>query len=145
MIIKRPAHQTGRSGEFYVAAELNRRGFDTVTFTGNMPKYDLIALTPDERALYIQVKTQTGSGWALRIADRLIPPTPDMWWVLVLLPYSEAPPRYWVIPDPEMRGILQNQYDRRPHAFDPAKSSGRMCKLPHRAIAELEGGWHRLL
>lgn len=47
MATRRPTHQTARSGEYYVAAELNRRGFDTVTFTDNMPDYDAVALTAD--------------------------------------------------------------------------------------------------
>ena len=35
--------QIGRAGEHYVAAELNRRGTYAVTFTGNMPKIDVMA------------------------------------------------------------------------------------------------------
>lgn len=35
--------QTGRAGEHFVAAELNRRGAYAVTFAGNMPKIDVMA------------------------------------------------------------------------------------------------------
>ena len=65
----RQTQQTGRAGEYYVAAELNRRGFDAVTFTGNMPEFDAIAVTARRKTLYIQVKAQTGRGWALNINE----------------------------------------------------------------------------
>ena len=52
--------QTARAGEYYVAAELNRRGLHAVTFTGNMPNIDVMAHHPDrpQHPIYIQVKTK---------------------------------------------------------------------------------------
>ena len=35
--------QVARAGEYFVAAELNKRGAFAVTFAGNMPKIDLMA------------------------------------------------------------------------------------------------------
>ena len=58
MTSKRRTQLIGLSGEYYVAAELNRRGIHTVTFTGNIPDIDAIAITPRRKAIYIQVKTQ---------------------------------------------------------------------------------------
>ena len=60
------AQLTGLAGEYYVAAELNRRGVHAVTFTGNIPDIDAIAITPRRRAVYIQVKTQRGMGLGSR-------------------------------------------------------------------------------
>lgn len=137
----RQTQQTGRAGEYYVAAELNRRGFDAVTFTGNMPEFDAIAVTARRKTLYIQVKAQTGRGWALNINERLRKPTRNMFWVLVLLRKGEEP-RYWVIPDGEMRGIIQGQYEARRDQFDGKKIT--LCRLKDEAVDEWQGGWCRL-
>ena len=141
MPTRRPTHQTARAGEYYVAAELNRRGFDAVTFTGNMPGIDVIAVAADKRTFYIQVKAQTGHGWSVNIDERLRPATPGMFWVLVLLPNTGEAPRYWVIPDDEMRGIIQGQYDDRPHQF---AGKIKLCRLKMEAVEDREGGWCNL-
>ena len=60
----------GLSGEYYVAAELNRRGVHAVTFTGNIPDIDAIAITPRGRAIYIQVKAQKAGAWPVSINER---------------------------------------------------------------------------
>ena len=53
--------QVGRAGEYFVVAELNKRGAFAVPFAGNMPKIDLIACNHDEsRTVHIQVKTKRG-------------------------------------------------------------------------------------
>ncbi len=53
--------QVGRAGEYFVVAELNKRGAYAVTFAGNMPKIDLMACNQDQsRTIHIQVKTKRG-------------------------------------------------------------------------------------
>ncbi|MCS6882872.1 MAG: hypothetical protein RMK84_17625 [Oscillochloridaceae bacterium] len=53
--------QVGRAGEYFVVAELNKRGAFAVPFAGNMPRIDVIACNSDEsRTVYIQVKTRRG-------------------------------------------------------------------------------------
>ena len=53
--------QIARAGEYFVAAELNKRGAFAVTFAGNMPRIDLIACNQDQsRTIHIQVKTKRG-------------------------------------------------------------------------------------
>jgi hypothetical protein len=37
--------QTGQAGEHYIVAELCRRGAYAVTFSGNIPNFDIIAST----------------------------------------------------------------------------------------------------
>lgn len=139
----RHTHQIGRSGEYYVVAELSRRGFDATTFTGNLPHVDILAIAPDWSALYFQVKTQTGKGWQLDARERLRAPIPRLYWVLALLRNDEEP-RYWVIPDAEMQTIIQAEYDSRPHQFDPNKPKVYHMRLPEKSIAGREGGWERL-
>ncbi len=53
--------QVGRAGEYFVVAELNKRGAFAVPFAGNMPRIDLIACNRDQsRTIHIQVKTKRG-------------------------------------------------------------------------------------
>ena len=142
---RRTTQQTGRSGEYYVAAELSRRGFNATTFAGNLPDFDIVAVAPPTgKALYVQVKTSTSNGWQLDLRKGLKQPKPDMFWVLVHLRNNE-PPRYWVIHSKEMRAIIQREYDSRPHQFDPIKPGGYHLRLPLKSVAHLEGGWERLL
>ena len=138
----RKTQQIGRSGECYVAAELNRRGYDATTFTGNLPHVDILAVTPRWKALYIQVKAQTGRGWAINVNERSRRPVRNMFWVLVLLRKGEEPPRYWVIPDAEMRAIIQGQYDAKPETF--TGGAGNLLQLSEKVVAEWEGRWDRL-
>ena len=75
--------------------------------------------------------------------ERLRRPTRNMFWVLVLLRKMEEP-RYWVIPDGDMRAIIRREYDSRPHQFDPIKPGGYHLRLPLKAVAGWECGWGRL-
>ncbi len=53
--------QGARAGEYFVVAELNKRGAHAVTFAGNMPTIDLMACNHDQsRTVDIQVKTKRG-------------------------------------------------------------------------------------
>ena len=140
MVTRRPTHQPARAGEYYVAAELNRRGYDAVTFTGNMPGIDVLAVTADNRTLYIQVKTQRDTGgWQVDVRERCKPAIPDKFWVLVLLPKTGEPPRYWVIPDKAMKDIIQQQYDDRSHQF----VSSNHCRVRRESVQGWEDGWCR--
>ena len=48
--------KTGQAGEHYVAAELCRRRAYAVTFSGNIPNFDIIASNREQtRAVQIQV------------------------------------------------------------------------------------------
>ena len=140
----RQTNQTARAGEHYVVAELNRRGYDAVTFTGNMPGMDAIAVTPNNTTIYIQVKAQTGQGWLVNINERTREPIPDMFWMLVLLPKTGEPPRYWTIPDKDMRGVIQGQYKDRPDQFEGEGKARNMCRVKVEAVKGWEGRWDLL-
>ena len=59
-------------GEYLVAAELCRRELIATSFTGNVPIFDILAITSDEKMKTIQVKaTTTNGGWNLDAADFL--------------------------------------------------------------------------
>ena len=106
--------QIARSGEHFVAAELNKRGAYAVTFAGNMPKIDLLACNSDQsRAVQIQVKTKKGGqSWHSSIVDCMAmeePPNPldfIKFWLIVDIGENNAAPRYWIVPDWWMRNDI---------------------------------------
>ncbi len=129
---RRRTDNTGRAGEHYVAAELNRRGAYAAPFSGNVPGVDIVATDDDmERMAYIQVKTkrdpgnwQIGlkQGWAkitlnecpgdgscpkpcTPLLEECIPGKPDRYWVFVSLGKTGGQ-RYYVIPDDHVRRCL---------------------------------------
>jgi hypothetical protein len=96
--------QAARAGEYFVAAELNKRGGFAVTFAGNMPKIDIIACNHDQiRTIHIQVKTKRGGKtWHASIVgcEPMDPPQDETnFWVFVDLGEESAAPRYWIVPD----------------------------------------------
>ena len=65
----RHSDTTGRAGEHYVAAEINRRGAYASPFSGNVPGMDVVAADRSgKRTVYIQVKTsRKGSTWQVSL------------------------------------------------------------------------------
>ena len=100
--------QTGQAGEHYVAAELCRRGAYAVTFSGNIPNFDIIASNKEQtRVVHIQVKAKRTKGVWQASTDHGKPswkPKDEIrFWVLVDLykPLGELPdfyimPEYWI-------------------------------------------------
>jgi len=95
--------QTGRAGEFYVAAELNRRGANAVTFAGNMPKIDILASNTDQsKTVRIQVKTRRAGTWQCSIEDggsMKDDHENDSYWIFVDLAKENQPPEYYIVPN----------------------------------------------
>lgn len=131
--------QTARAGEYYVAAELNRRGLHAVTFTGNMPNIDVMAHHPDrpQHPIYIQVKTKRASAWQTRVGEGYKESDPNSFWILVDLP-DVGEPRYYIIPDRRIRAIIKKRYETYPEKF---KNKNDQYRLDLRAVSEWEGCW----
>lgn len=96
--------QTGRAGEYFVVAELNKRGAFAVPFAGNMPRIDILASNSDEsRTVYIQVKTKRGGRtWHSNILDgqSMLPKSDELkFWAFVDLGGLDDHPRFWIVPD----------------------------------------------
>jgi hypothetical protein len=97
--------RVARAGEYFVVAELNKRGAYAVTFAGNMPKIDVMACNHDQtRTIHIQVKTKRGGRtWHSSItgsAPTTPPDNPEIhFWVFVDLGGRDSPPQYWIVPD----------------------------------------------
>ena len=131
--------QIARAGEYFVAAELNKRGAFAVTFAGNMPRIDLIACNQDQsRTIHIQVKTKRGGRtWHSSIVGSkpMDPPADETnFWVFVDLGDLDASPQYWVVPD---WWIRDNIY--RTHKTYLDSHGGKRARNPdskHHAINE---------
>lgn len=134
--------QVGRAGEYFVVAELNKRGAYAVTFAGNMPKIDLMACNHDQsRTIHIQVKTKRGGrSWHSSITGSkpMSPPASPMdetnFWVFVDLGDLDVSPRYWVVPDWWIRNDIYEA-----HQAYLASHGGNRARNPdstHHAIEE---------
>lgn len=93
---------TGVAGEYFVAAELSRRGWIATMTIKNTPNIDIIATTIDgRRSLSIQVKTRsTGNrqGWILNKGIETLVPGHNFLIAFVDLKGNDDRPDYFIIP-----------------------------------------------
>lgn len=95
----------GRAGEFYAAAVLSRHGLWATPFSGNLPGYDLVAITPGGQLRLIQVKTsgpssnnkKIGSWWLGKPGHAS--GASKHFWIFVDLIKNVPEPRYYVVPE----------------------------------------------
>lgn len=70
-MVKKSNNLVGVTGEYYVCAELGKRGILALLTPKNNPLFDIVAVSPDvSRTITIQVKTMSESntqGWKLGI------------------------------------------------------------------------------
>lgn len=57
--------------EYLVCAELCHRGLLAITFTGNVPEFDILATDKDLQTIPIQVKVNAKGDWMLRVNSPL--------------------------------------------------------------------------
>jgi hypothetical protein len=93
---------TGVAGEYFVAAELSRRGWIATITLKNTPNIDVIATTLDgSRSLNIQVKTRSignRQGWILNKGIETLAPGDNFYIAFVDLIGIDEKPDYYIIP-----------------------------------------------
>jgi hypothetical protein len=93
---------TGVAGEYFVAAELSRRGWIATITLKNTPNIDVIATSLDgSRSLNIQVKTRSianRQGWILNKGIEALTPGGNFFIAFVDLKGIDEKPDYFVIP-----------------------------------------------
>lgn len=93
---------TGVAGEYFVAAELSRRGWIATVTLKNTPNVDIIATTQDgKRTLIIQVKTRSiknRHGWILNKGIETEAPRDNFYIAFVDLMGLNEKPDYYLIP-----------------------------------------------
>jgi len=87
-------YQTQWAAQFYVAAELTRRGY-LATFTlGNAPEVDLLCVSPSDEHFNIDVKGLSSKNfWLIRERE----PRADLYFALVYLPPNHDTPQYFIL------------------------------------------------
>jgi hypothetical protein len=97
------SQQIAAAGEFFVAAELSRRGAHTAIYLGNMPRIDLSATNIDQtRVVSIQVKTRRAGTWHARTTDgRACEEKTDEthFWIFVDILNNKLKPDYYIVPE----------------------------------------------
>lgn len=96
----------GMAGEYFVTAELNRRGIHASMTYGNAKKADIVAYSPEQKNCeVIEVKTTDKNKW---VVGNYLPTPNDDIWVLVLLNENEHP-RYFIFTGVELNKCLEPQ------------------------------------
>jgi hypothetical protein len=103
------------AGEFFVAAELQRRGVMATITYGNAKRADVVAFSPcNSRAIVIEVKSSGANKW---VVGNKNPDASDDLWVLVRIPeYSDESPRFFILIAQEIHNILapgEEEYRRK--------------------------------
>jgi len=97
------AQQVARAGEFFVAAELSRRGAHAAVYVGNMPRTDLVASNVDQtRTVNVQVKTRRAGSWQASTKHghpSKRKPNETHFWVLVDILDNKEVPEYYIMPE----------------------------------------------
>jgi len=104
---------TGASGEFFVAAELSRRGIIATLTIKNAPLIDVIATNlANGKTANIQVKTRSErnkQGWLLNSKVENISSTKNHFYVFVNLYNINHLPEYYIIPHNLFATYQQNK------------------------------------
>lgn len=104
-------YQTQWAAQFYVAAELTRRGYLVSLTMGNAPVADLLVVSPKQTTFQIDVKGQsTRNFWLIQRRE----PTEcgGLFFVLVYLPKDSEPPRFYVLSGAELMK-RRDEYEQR--------------------------------
>lgn len=135
------------AGEYFVAAELQRRGFHASITLGNAKRVDVVTFTETgDRAVKIEVKTTAQPKW---VVGGFVPEAGEKPWVFVFLasPHTAAP-CFYVLTQSKLSEILgknQRNYLKKFKARNGKEFSGRgVVKLSRSSILEYEGRWETI-
>jgi hypothetical protein len=150
---------TKQIGEYLVAAELCRLDLIATTFTGNVPDYDIVAISREGRTALVQVKAINGGSWQfsdarvfLRIKQEgktqvpsqvTAPKYPDLVCVFVLLD-EYGKDRFFVLPWVELQRIVARRYRaniKRLGGIRPRRHDSYHAALKPSDLAEWKGRW----
>jgi hypothetical protein len=135
--LKLSPHQVSQTGKHYVAAELNRRGADAVTFSKDMPNVDVLASNVDrKRTVGLHVTTKTAGTWQTSIRrgrprDEVLDETE--FWVFVDIGKDPAhPPEFFVAPTWWVENSIFTRHEA--HLARHGGQRARSPDSPHHAI-----------
>jgi hypothetical protein len=119
-------HLTRQIGEHLVVAEFGRHGIIATPFAGNMPDYDIVALTPSGQSIYVQVKAMNSGDWQLDANHFLIvkydeennqqrnagprpPPVTSLFYVLIKI-IGPGKDEFYVLSYSDVQKIVREHY-----------------------------------
>jgi hypothetical protein len=146
--MRKDGRATGQAGEYFVAAEICRRGGTATTFTANMPGFDIVAGdAAGNRQVQISVKAKnTQSFWTtdgVRDAEARPGGEVPRFWVFVDLSGGRSP-EYYVVPDKFARYSIRRMYSEYQERYE-AKHGHRRDSPIHgvrvKDIAESRDCW----
>ena len=162
MATGRSLQLTKQVGEYLVAAELCRRGLIATTFTGNVPDYDIVAISEGGERVLIQVKAIRGGSWQfsdarafLRIKQegktqvpgrRMTPRYPDLICVFVLLD-SYGKDRFFILKWVDLQKLIATGYRaniKRLGGTRPRRHDSYHAALSPSQLAKYEGRWETI-
>jgi hypothetical protein len=93
------------AGEFYVAAELQRRGISAAVTYGNAKNADVVAFSMSgEKAVVVEVKSTSQAKW---VVGGMVPVASAKPWVFVHMPIDPATPAsFYIVLQSELHDIL---------------------------------------
>ena len=132
-------YQTQWAAQFYVAAELTRRGYLASLTLGNAPVADLLVVSPGQTQFMVDVKGQsTRNFWLIQRRE----PRPDLFFVLVYLPKNYEPPRFYILSCAELME-KREEYKRHIEAIG-GKYDDKVGGINWSTVLEYEDRWHVL-
>lgn len=102
---------THLAGEYFVAAELSKRGFNVAMTVGNAKKVDLI-IEDDEVTLPVQVKAialKRFVGWPIKLGSSY---SKNLIFVLVVLGKIDESPKYYILDGNEVTTLTKKYKSR---------------------------------
>ena len=164
MATGRGNYLTKQTGEYLVAAELSRRGFIATTFTGNVPSYDIVAVSLDGHTALVQVKAIASASWQLNVkqfADvrfdgpkqivqgQLADPCLNLVCVMVKISPADVgrPDCFFVLPWRELGKIViagHKSFLAKHGGVRPRNPKSLHTAVSPEALADWEGRWQEL-
>lgn len=127
---------THLAGEYFVAAELSKRGFNVAMTVGNAKKVDLI-IEDDEVTLPVQVKAialKKFVGWPIKLGSSY---SKNLVFVLVVLGKVDELPRYYVVDGNEVTKLTKKYKTRAILNITDVKSKENNWDLIEKRLREL--------
>jgi hypothetical protein len=140
---------TGACGEFFVAAELSRRGWAVGLTRAGMKNTDILAEhTETGKVVVIQVKTSTGDSFTLNVKNEEPSAADNHWFVFVSLGAVDDQPGYFLLPHDAVAEICYVEHKvwmtkltkrGEPHNENPRRT------IASAHLLESQRAWDRLL
>jgi len=115
MLKKISNNLVGTAGEYYVCAELCRRGYLALITPKNNPLFDIVAAKPDgSKAVSIQVKTSSignKQGWKIGRTTAVKKDNPNLFIVLVNL-LEDGLPEFYVYEYDVLADTIEKNYQQ---------------------------------